>query len=83
MAGSPTPLQAAIPFPAALLDTKDSPGRWAGKESAYFAQATGKGRKVKGNAPLPMADKHFIERQTLVTPDGKFIGEKNFASTDP
>lgn len=33
--------------------------------------------------PHRMTEIHFIVKHTLVTPEGKFIGEKTFANTDP
>jgi superoxide reductase len=41
------------------------------------------GRNVKVVTPHPMTQKHFIVKHTLVTPEGKFIGEKTFENTDP
>jgi len=33
--------------------------------------------------PHPMTQKHFSVKHTLVTAEGKFIGEKTFENTDP
>ena len=30
----------------------------------------------------PMTEKHFIVKHTLLTPEGKVLGEKTFVSTD-
>jgi superoxide reductase len=81
--GSAVPVQAASPFPVALIYTKEAPGRWAGKEGAHAPKVTAEGRNVKVVTPHPMTQKHFIVKHTLVTPEGKFIGEKTFANTDP
>jgi superoxide reductase len=83
MVGSAVGLQAASTFPVALVYTKEAPGRWAGKEGAHVPKVTVEGRKVKVVTPHPMTEKHFIVKHTLVTPEGKFIGEKTFANTDP
>jgi len=75
-------VQAASTFPVALIYTKEAPGRWAGKEGAHVAKVTVEGRNVRVVTPHPMTEKHFIVKHTLVTPEGKFIGEKTFANTD-
>jgi len=81
--GGAVPVQAASTFPVALIYTKEAPGRWAGKEGAHAPKVTVVGRNVKVVTPHPMTQKHFIVKHTLVTPEGKFIGEKAFANTDP
>ena len=81
--GSAMPGQAASPFPVALIYTKEAPGRWAGKEGAHAPKVTVEGRNVKVGTSHPMTQKHFIVKHTLVTAEGKFIGEKTFANTDP
>ena len=55
----------------------------AGKEGAHAPKVTVEGGNVKVVTPHPMTQKHFIVKHTLVTPEGKFIGEKTFANTDP
>lgn len=80
--GSSVPVQAVSAFPVALIYTKEAPGRWAGKEGAHAPKVTGEGRNVRVVTPHPMTQKHFIVKHTLVTPEGKFIGEKTFESTD-
>jgi superoxide reductase len=83
IAGSAAPVQAASTFPVALIYTKEAPGRWAGKEGAHAPKVTVEGRNVKVVTPHPMTQKHFIVKHTLVTTEGKFIGEKIFENTDP
>ncbi len=83
MAVSAVRVQAATTFPAGLIYTKEAPGRWAGKEGAHVPKVAVEGRKVKVVTPHPMTSKHFIVKHTLVASDGKFIGEKTFANTDP
>ena len=81
--GSAAPVQAASTFPVVLIYTKEAPGRWAGKEGAHAPKVTVEGRNVKVVTPHPMTQKHFIVKHTLVTAEGKFIGEKTFENTDP
>jgi superoxide reductase len=83
IAGSGVAAQAASMFPVGLVYTKEAPGRWAGKEGAHAPQATVEGKNVTVVTPHPMTQKHFIVKHTLVTADGKFIGEKTFENTDP
>jgi superoxide reductase len=80
--GSAPRVQAARPFPLGLIYTKEAPGRWAGKEGAHVPQVTVEGKIVKVVTPHPMTGKHFIVKHTLLTPDGKLIGEKIFSSAD-
>jgi superoxide reductase len=81
-ASGPTLLRAATTFPAGLIYTKDAPGRWAGKEGSHAPKVAVEGKNVKIVTPHPMSEKHFIVRHTLVTPDGKTLGEQTFANTD-
>jgi superoxide reductase len=81
--GSAAPALGASTFPAAFIYTKEAPGRWAGKEGAHAPRVTVEGRKVKVVTPHPMTQKHFIVKHTLVTAEGKFIGERIFENTDP
>jgi superoxide reductase len=81
--GSAVRLQAAGKFPAGIVYTKDAPGRWAGKEGSHAPKVTVDGMKIKLVTSHPMTEKHFIVKHTLLTPEGKVIGEKTFASTDP
>jgi superoxide reductase len=81
--GSAVPGQAASTFPVALIYTKEAPGRWAGKEGAHAPRVAVEGKSVKVVTAHPMTQKHFIVKHTLVTAEGKFIGEKIFENTDP
>jgi superoxide reductase len=81
--GRAVPAQAAITFPVGLIYTKEAPGRWAGKENAHAPRVTVEGRTARVVTPHPMTQKHFIVKHTLVTAEGKFIGEKAFENTDP
>jgi superoxide reductase len=81
--GRAVPVQAAGTFPLGLIYTKEAPGRWAGKEGAHAPKVIVKGRNIKVVTPHPMSQKHFIVKHTLLTPEGRFIGEKTFENTDP
>jgi superoxide reductase len=83
MVGNEVQAQAAKVFPVGLIYTKGAPGRWAGKEGAHAPQVTVEGKNVKVVTPHPMTEKHFIVKHTLLTPNGKVLGEKTFANTDP
>ena len=54
-----------------------------GKEGAHVPKVTVEGKNVKVVTPHPMTHKHFIVKHTLMTSEGKFIGEKTFENTDP
>jgi superoxide reductase len=82
VAGGALRVQAANTFPGGLIYTKEAPGRWAGKEGAHAPKVTVEGRKIKVVTSHPMTEKHFIVKHTLVTLEGKVIGEKTLANTD-
>jgi superoxide reductase len=82
LAGGPRRARAAG-FPAGLIYTKDSPGRWAGKETSHAPEVKVEGGRVTIVTPHPMTVPHFIVKHTLLTADGKVIGEKTFVGTDP
>lgn len=65
-----------------IIYTKDSPGRWAGKEASHAPQVTVAGGKVTLITNHPMSDSHFIVRHTLVLGDGTFVGGTAFTPTD-
>lgn len=83
VAGGAARVQAASTFPVGLIYTKEAPWRWAGKEGAHAPKPTMEGRKIKVVTLHPMTEKHFIVKHTLVTLEGKVIGEKTFANTNP
>ena len=65
-----------------IVFTKDSPGKWAGKEGIHAPQVTVAGEKVTLVTNHPMSESHFIVRHTLVLGDGTFVGGTAFAPTD-
>jgi superoxide reductase len=81
--GRAVQVEAAGPFPAGLVYTKTAPGRWAGKEGAHVPRVTLEGGKIKVVTPHPMTKEHYIVKHTLLTPEGKVLGEKTFFYTDP
>jgi superoxide reductase len=80
--GNAVRVQAATQFPKGLIYTKEAPGRWAGKEGAHVPQVKLEGRQVTVVTPHPMTKEHYIVKHTLVTSEGKFLGEKIFTNTD-
>jgi superoxide reductase len=81
--GSAVRVQAATVIPVGLIYTKDAPGRWAGREGSHAPKVTVEGGNVKVVTPHTMTEKHFIVKHTLMTGEGKFIGENTFAHRDP
>jgi superoxide reductase len=69
-------------FPPGLIYTKDAPGRWAGREGTHAPKPSLEGGTLKIQTPHGMSEKHYIVKHTVMTPDGKLIGEKTFAPTD-
>lgn len=53
------------------------------KEGSHAPKVTVEGRSVKVVTSHAMTEKHYIVRHTLVTPEGKVIGDKTFGNTDP
>ena len=81
--GTAMQVQAASTFPVGRIYTQEAPGRWAGREGSHVPKVAVEGRNVKVVTLHRMTEIHFIVKHTLVTPEGKFIGEKTFANTDP
>jgi superoxide reductase len=73
---------AAMAFPAGLVYTQDAPGRWKGREGAHVPKATVTGETIKVVNSHPLTKNHYIVKHTLLTPDGKVLGEKTFSSDD-
>ncbi len=80
--GSAVRGRAETMFPAGLIYTKEAPGRWEGKQGGHAPKVTVEGRNVKVLTSHPMSQKHYIVKHTLLTPEGKVLGEKTFAYTD-
>ena len=75
--------QAGTVFPPGLIYTAAAPGRWAGKEGSHAPKVTVEGRKVTILTPHSMSEPHFIVKHTLITADGRFLGEKTFTAASP
>ena len=69
-------------FPVGIVYTRKSPGKWAKKVGSHAPRIKMEGKKVKITTAHPMSEKHYIVRHTLVTADGKVIGEKTFYPSD-
>ena len=70
-------------FPAGVIYTKDNPGKWAKKVGGHAPIVKVEGKKVTITTKHGMSEKHYIVRHTLVSADGKVLGEKTFYPTDP
>jgi superoxide reductase len=77
-----TKLSAATTFPPGLVYTQDAPGRWKGREGAHVPKATVSEGTIKIVNTHPLTANHYIVKHTLLTPDGKVLGEKTFSSAD-
>ena len=51
-----------------------------GEEGVHVPKVTVAGGKVTILTPHPMTPPHFIVKHTLLTPEGKIIGEKTFTA---
>ena len=70
-------------WPAGIVYTADAPGRWAKKVGSHAPQVTIENGKIKALTLHPMTKEHYIVKHTLLTPEGKVLGEKTFYPTDP
>lgn len=69
-------------FPEGIVYTAGSPGKWAGKAGSHAPKVEVDGSKVTITTKHPMSEKHYIVRHTLVTAEGKVIGQKTFYPSD-
>jgi superoxide reductase len=69
-------------FPKGIVYAGESPGKWAGKAGSHAPRVQVDGLKVTITTNHPMSEKHYIVRHTLVTVEGKVIGEKTFYPSD-
>lgn len=70
-------------FPAGVIYTKDNPGKWAKKVGSHAPIVKVEGKKVIITTKHGMSARHYIVRHTLVSENGKVLGEKTFYPTDP
>jgi superoxide reductase len=69
-------------LPKGIIYTAEEPGRWAAKVGSHAPEVKVDGLKVTITTKHPMSEKHYIVRHTLVTAEGKVIGEKTFYPSD-
>jgi superoxide reductase len=65
-----------------IVYTRDNPGRWVKKVGSHAPKVSVKGQTVTIRTAHPMSERHYIVRHTLVSADGKVLGEKTFYPTD-
>ena len=82
LVGKAAGAQTAGKFPPGLVYTKEAPGRWAGREGTHVPKASLDGKNIKVLTPHGMSEKHYIVKHTVLTTEGKLIGERTFAPTD-
>ena len=80
--GSGPKVLAATTFPAGIIYTADNPGKWAQKVGSHAPKVTVEGGNVTILTAHPMSSRHYIVRHTLVSADGRVLGEKTFYPTD-
>ena len=61
-----------------IVYTRDNPGRWAKKVGSHAPKVSVRGQTVTIRTAHPMSERHYIVRHTLVSADGKVLGEKTF-----
>ncbi len=82
LSGGRRAFAAAGGFPSGIIYTQDNPGRWAKKVGSHAPKVSVKGKTVTILTAHPMSQKHYIVRHTLVSADGRILGEKTFYPTD-
>ncbi len=65
-----------------IIYTAENPGKWAKKVGGHAPIVTVEGKKVTITVKHSMSFKHYIVRHTLVSADGKVLGEKTFFPQD-
>ena len=76
--GAPKKIFAFSGYFSGMFYTKENPGKWAAKEGRHAPKVNVEGKKVTVETPHYMTEKHYIVRHTLVSEDGKVLGEKTF-----
>ncbi len=69
-------------YPEGIVYTEKRPGRWAKKVGSHAPKVKVDGLLVTITTEHPMTEKHYIVRHTLVTAEGKVIGDKTFYPSD-
>jgi len=65
-------------FPSGIVYTRENPGKWAKKVGSHAPRIKMEGKRVTITTMHPMSEKHYIVRHTLVSEEGKVLGEKTF-----
>ena len=65
-----------------IINTKKNPGKWAKKVATHAPKVHVEDRNVTITTNHPMSEQHYIVRHTLVSADGKVLGEKTFYPSD-
>jgi superoxide reductase len=73
--------QSELKFPGIIYTSEDQ-GKWVGKAVSHAPSITIEGKNIVIGTAHPMTEEHFIVRHTLVSEDGKVIGEKTFYPSD-
>jgi superoxide reductase len=71
-----------VDFPAGVIYTAENPGKWAKKVGGHAPKISVEDKMVTITTKHSMSSKHFIVRHTLVSTDGKVLGEKTFFPAD-
>ena len=83
VAASSTPTFAdTTSFPKGIIYTSENSGKWEGKAGGHLPIVTVDGNQVTIKTKHGMSKKHYIVRHTIVTKDGKVLGEKTFYPSD-
>ncbi|MCK5878341.1 MAG: twin-arginine translocation signal domain-containing protein [Holophagae bacterium] len=82
VAGNALALQTAVDLPKGLIYTMESPGKWSKKAKTHAPVVKVEGGKITITTPHPMTEVHYIVRHTLVSREGKVLGETTFKSSD-
>ena len=79
---SSTALASTGPYPSGVVYTARDAGKWAKKIDSHAPKISVTGDKVTIRTEHGMSNSHFIVRHTLVSSNGKVIGEKTFSPKD-
>jgi len=71
-----------LPLFLGLIYSKDSQGKWKGKDRSHAPIVKIKDKKITITTDHGMSKKHYIVRHTLVTETGDVVGEKTFSFED-
>jgi superoxide reductase len=69
-------------LPSGIVYTAENPGKWFRKVKGHLPKIEVEGRQVTITTDHVMGEDHYIVRQTLVSEDGKVLGEKVFSPVD-